>query len=338
MSIAPAVPQGGRVAVVGAINVDYVVAAERLPAPGETVVGPGVQRHGGGKGANAAVAAARVGAAVRFVGAVGTDPAAQQAESELRDDGVDCEALARLADAPTGVALIVVDPAGENQIAVGAGANLALDAGWVGAWLDRWAGELDCVLISTEIPEATAAAAVAAAAAAHITCVLNPAPPIAAVGGALAHRPLLTPNRGELATLLEMIAASSKPSGEPSRAGAGDLGHVARSGDTERQARALAGLSRAPVVVTLGAEGVLLVDGERVEHVAAPAVDVRDATGAGDTFNGVLAAQLAAGEQLAGAVATATVAGSLSVTAVGARPGMPTADAVAAARAAGATA
>ena len=258
-------------AVVGAINVDYVVAAERLPAPGETVVGPAVQRHGGGKGANAAVAAARVGATVRLLGAVGTDPAAQQAESELRDNGVDCEALARLADASTGVALIVVDPAGENQIAVGAGANLALDAAWVGAWLDRWAGELDCVLVSTEIPEATAAAAVASAAAAHITCVLNPAPPIAVVVGALAHRPLLTPNRGELVALLELIAASGEPPGEPSRAGADDLGDVARSGDTERQARALAGLSRASVVVTLDGEGVLLVYGERADVCEHPA-------------------------------------------------------------------
>ena len=333
MSGVPAVPRGGRVAVVGAVNADFVVAADRLPAPGETVVGAGVRRHGGGKGANAAVAAARAGATVRLVGAVGTDPVAEQAESELREDGVDCEGLVRLVDSPTGVALIVVDPAGENQIAVGAGANLALDAGWVRERLERWAGDLDCVLISTEIPDQTAAAAVAAAAAAGLTCVLNPAPPVAAVVGALAHRPLLTPNRGELVTLLELIVAS----GDPGRVAAADLEAVAASGDAERQARTLAGLTGAPVVVTLGAEGVLLVDGERAEHVAAPPADVRDATGAGDTFNGVLAAQLAAGEPLTAAVRWATVAASLSVTAVGARTGMPTADAIAAARAAART-
>ncbi len=333
MSGGPRVGRGGRVAVVGAVNVDFVVAADRLPAPGETVVGAGVQRHGGGKGANAAVAAARAGATVRLLGAVGTDPAAEQAESELRADGVDCEGLDRLADSPTGVALIVVDPSGENQIAVGAGANLALDAGWVSERLGRWAADLDCVLISTEIPEQTVAGAVQAAARAGLTCVLNPAPPVAAVVGVLAHRPLLTPNRGELATLLAMTVAS----GDPGRGGASDLEAVAASGDTERQARALAGLTGAPVIVTLGGDGVLLVDGGRAEHVAAPPADVRDTTGAGDTFNGVLAAQLAAGESLAAAVRTATVAASLSVTAVGARAGMPTGDAIAAARAAAPT-
>ena len=317
-------------AVVGAVNVDFVVAADRLPAPGETVVGAGVRRHGGGKGANAAVAAARAGATVRFLGAVGTDPAAEQAESELRADGVDCEGLDRLADSPTGVALIVVDPSGENQIAVGAGANLALHAGRVSERLGHWATDLDCVLISTEIPEPTVAGAVEAAAHAGLTCVLNPAPPVAAVVGALAHRPLLTPNRGELATLLAMIVAS----GDPGPGGAADLEAVAASGDTERQARALAALTGAPVIVTLGGDGVLLVDGGRAEHLAAPPADVRDTTGAGDTFNGVLAAQLAAGEPLAAAVRTATVAASLSVTAVGARAGMPTGEAIATALAA----
>src|SRR3954449_753296 len=114
---------GGRVVVVGAVNVDLVVAADRLPGPGETVVGPGVVQHGGGKGGNAAVAAGRVGAAVTLVGAVGDDDTGRGALDELRAEGVGVDGVAVLEGVATGVALIVVDAAGENQIAVGAGAN-----------------------------------------------------------------------------------------------------------------------------------------------------------------------------------------------------------------------
>ena len=111
------------VAVVGAVNVDMVVTADTLPGPGETVVGRDLARSGGGKGANAAVAAARVGAGVRFVGAVGDDDLGRDALTELTDEGVVVDDVAVVAGVPTGVALIVVDAAGENQIAVGAGAN-----------------------------------------------------------------------------------------------------------------------------------------------------------------------------------------------------------------------
>ena len=117
----------GRVVVVGAVNVDFVVAAERLPGPGETVVGPRVERFGGGKGANAAVAAARAGADVTLIGAVGDDDTGRAALDELRADGVRVDGVAVLDGVPTGVALIVVDAAGENQIAVGAGANAGVE-------------------------------------------------------------------------------------------------------------------------------------------------------------------------------------------------------------------
>lgn len=322
--------------VVGAINVDLVVAADRLPVPGETVVGPAVQRHGGGKGANAAVAAARAGASVRLLGAVGTDDLADEAERELVAAGVDCAEVARLEDHPTGVALIVVDPAGENQIAVGAGANTAVDADRIAARVADGTARSDCVLISTEIPEAAVAAAVAAAASAGVTCVLNPAPPVAAVVDALVHRPVLTPNRGELAALVAMLARV-RPGDARLRAVAGrgarndarnDGGERAGGGahalaEVGDQAQALAAASGAPVIVTLGAEGILVVAAGQLGRCEAPAVAVRDATGAGDTFNGVLAARLAAGEPLARAARTATVAASLSVRSVGARTGMP---------------
>lgn len=292
--------------VVGAVNVDLVVTAARLPGPGETVVGDGVRRFGGGKGANAAVAAARAGATVRLVGAVGDDDAGRAALAELRADGVDTTGVAVLADRATGTALIVVDERGENQIAVGAGANAAVSADEVTAAVRR--GRPGCVLVSTEIAPDAVAAAVRAAAAAGVRCVLNPAPVVPSVLDLLRRGPVLTPNAAEC------------------RALAGLLGGV---GDTEGSARTLAARTGSPVVVTLGEQGALVVAaGAAVDRVPAPAAAVRDTTGAGDTLNGVLAARLAAGVPLAAAVRAAVVAAALSVEREGARAGMPGAAAI----------
>ncbi|MEA2267560.1 MAG: ribokinase, partial [Solirubrobacteraceae bacterium] len=168
---------GGIVLVVGSVNVDLVVAVERLPAPGETVTGGRFARHGGGKGANQAIAAARAGARVRFVGAVGRDELGDAAVRELEAEGVDCRGVARLAGEPTGVALIAVDDAGRNQIAVASGANAGVDAALVQAALggDALAGEGVC-LLGFEIPDDAVVAAASAAAAAGWRIVLNPAP------------------------------------------------------------------------------------------------------------------------------------------------------------------
>ena len=304
----------GRVVVVGAINVDLVVAAAHLPAPGETVVGPDVTRHGGGKGANAAIAAARAGARVSFVGALGTDAAAGDAEGDLLAEGVDCDGVQRLRGASTGMALIVVDPDGENQIAVGAGANHALDPQHVHARISQPDLEIDCVLVSTEIPGDAVIAAVRAAAAAGVRCILNPAPVIPAVLDVMHHAPILTPNHVELAALLKLV--------EDRDGGAG------LDTSAEEQARALGELTGAPLCVTLGADGVLLCEDDEVTRIAASSIATRDATGAGDTFNGVLAAWLAEGASLRDAGDAATAAASLSVAAVGARSGMPRRDAI----------
>jgi ribokinase len=289
------------VLVVGAVNVDLVVAAPRLPGPGETVVGDAVQRFGGGKGANAAVAAARAGAAVALVGAVGDDDTGAGALEELRADGVDTTAVAVLDGVATGVALIVVDAAGENQIAVGAGANAAVPVDAVTAAVrDSPAG---CVLVSTEIP---GPAVIAAVRAARAPCVLNPAPVVDEVVDLLDAGPILTPNRSECLDLAARLGAPT--------------------GDLPTAARRIQDRSGAPVVVTLGGDGVLvLLPGAEPETVPARPAQVRDTTGAGDTFNGVLAARLAAGDGFTDAVRTAVTAASLSVTQVGARAGMPTA-------------
>lgn len=310
----------GEVVVVGAVNVDLVVAADRLPGPGETVVGPRLERHGGGKGANAAVAAARAGAAVRLVGAVGADEAGAAALDELRAEGVGVDAVAVLASEATGAALIVVDPRGENQIAVGAGANGAVSAEQVRRVLRDVLPRAGCVLVSTEIAGEAVAAAVQAATAAGVTCVLNPAPAVPVVVDLLPHGPLLTPNATESAELVAMLAGTAPGSERVGRDHVGDA------------ARRLAQRTRAAVVVTLGDEGaVVLTPGGQPEHVPARPTTVRDTTGAGDTFNGVLAARMAAADGLAAAVRVATAAASLSVGHVGARQGMPGAAAIEAA-------
>jgi ribokinase len=300
--------------VVGAINVDLVVVASRLPGPGETVVGPGVERHGGGKGANAAIAAARAGASVHLIAAIGDDDTGDAAIEELHDDHVATDHVVRLAGTPTGVALIVVDHDGENQIAVGAGANAALTADHVRSAMGALLPTAGCVLVSTEIPDDAIEAAVRAADDAGVPCVLNPAPVVPAVEHVLGSGPIVTPNRTELIDLAD--------------------GDSSGAADTTGAAVQLGERTGAPVIVTLGGDGALVVPVDGAPSmVPAHAVEVRDTTGAGDTFNGVLAAAIAAGRPLTEAVADAMAAAALSVGAVGARAGMPDATAIAAMRA-----
>jgi len=300
------------VVVVGAINVDLVVVAQRLPGPGETVVGGGLQTFGGGKGANAAVAAARAGATVHLIGAVGGDDTGAVALAELREAGVDVGDVAVLAGESTGVALIVVDARGENQIAVGAGANAAVPVDHIRQSLRSLLPTAGCVLVSTEIPADAVAAAVEESFHARVRCILNPAPVLPVIAELLDRGPILTPNGSELSDLATLV---------------GDA-----IGSATADAQRLAAMTHHPVVVTQGGNGVLVVTADGlVQLVPAPPVEVRDTTGAGDTFNGVLAARLAMGEDLATAVPVAVVAASLSVTQVGARGGMPTAAQIAAA-------
>ena len=335
------------VVVVGAINVDLVVAAPRLPGPGETVVGARLERHGGGKGANAAVAAARAGAAVRLVGAVGTDDNGTAALDDLRAPGVEVGDVAVLDGEPTGVALIVVDPAGENQIAVGAGANAAVTAAHVRAALRAALPGTGCVLVSTEIAGEAVVAAIEEAAAAGVRCVLNPAPAIPAVLERAPARAAADPERhggpgprraargrrgrGDDGPVAAGDAAGDDRAGGRRRGGAGDapvpgLDHVVAA------AQRLIAATGAPVVVTLGGDGALVLEpGAPAAHVPPRPATVRDTTGAGDTFNGVLAVRLAAGDALAEAVDVASAAAALSVGEVGARAGMPDAAAIEAA-------
>jgi len=282
-----------RVVVVGAVNVDMVVAVERLPAPGETVTGGRFARHGGGKGANQAVAAARLGADVRLVAAVGDDELGADAVAALEADGVGVGGVVRRAGATTGVALITVDAAGENQIAVASGANATLDADAVRRGLVPLDGG-GVVLLGLEVPDEAVVAGARAAAAAGCRVVLNPAPARPLPDEVLAAAPLLTPNAAEARAL--------------------------------GGAEALAGRTGAPVLVTLGPQGVELVERGSARRLSAPAVEAVDTTGAGDAFNGALAAELGAGRGLEDAVRTALAAAALSTRAHGARDGMPARD------------
>jgi ribokinase len=294
------------VVVVGSVNADLVVSVERLPRAGETVTGGTFARHGGGKGANQAVAAARAGAVVAMVGAVGADDLGEEALRALAGEGIDVAPVARLDGVATGVAAIVVDARGENQIAVASGANAQLEEAFVEEAVARLLGPgtTGVVLLGHEVPEPAVVAGIRAARTAGWQVVLNPAP---------ARRlpddldgVMLTPNADEACAL----------TGED---------------DIETAARALARRTGAPVVVTVGADGALLVDGGEVERVPAPAVEVVDTTGAGDAACGALAAELAGGRPLREAVAFAMAAAALSTRAAGAREGMPRRDDVLAA-------
>jgi ribokinase len=277
------------IALVGSINLDVVVGVDRHPAPGETVVGGDRQELPGGKGANQAVAAARLGAVVRFVGRVGDDDAGRRLRDGLAAEGVDVAHVRVDPDAPTGMALIAVDRAGENTIVVSPGANARVAADDVEAARDALA-DAAVTLVQHEVPAAAVSAAIAAAGG---RVVLNPAParPIAAPVD------VLVPNRGELEAL----------AGRP-----GDPVELARSLDA---ARAL--------VVTLGSEGAAVIEGSRVERIPAPRVDAVDTTGAGDAFCGALAQALDTGADLVEAARWAVRAAAASVTKPGAQGGLP---------------
>jgi len=281
--------------VLGAVNVDLVVRGVPLPRPGETVLGGSFERHHGGKGGNQAVAATRAlrggpaDGAVRSLGAVGDDPMGAEALEALRNEGVDVSHVSVVPQTATGVALIVVDDRGENQIAVAPGANATLTSGVVEAGLEGF-GPGSVLLVSLEVPMEVVRRAAERARELGGTVVLNPAPAAEEARALLDVADIITPNERELSVLAH---------------------------DTESIRTAHPGLR---VVLTLGERGAE-IDG----FIAVPAPRVRavDTTGAGDTVNGVLAAGLLEGRPLEEAARRAVSAASASVTRAGAREGMP---------------
>ncbi len=296
------------VAVVGSANLDVVVPVPHHPVTGETVLGGDHALVPGGKGANQAVAAARMGAAVSFVGRIGEDDAGRSLRASLADAGVDTTHLVD-DDAPSGIALISVDGDGDNAIVVSPGANGRVSPDDVAAAGAAVTGA-DVLLLQLEVPlEAVAAAAGAATG----TVVLDPAP--APTGGLpddlLARVDVLVPNA------IELVQVAGADPTDPAAEDVDGLVAMAR------------GLGVDTVVVTRGGDGALVVTAEDHLEMPTPTVDVVDTTGAGDAFCGALASALAHGHGMADAVRVAVHAGALAATGAGAQPSMPSADRVA---------
>jgi ribokinase len=284
------------IAVVGSCNVDFVVPVTALPGAGETVLGRDHLRAPGGKGANQAVAAARLGSPVAFVGCVGDDELAGTIHGALDEAGVDRTWLRAVPDTPSGIALITVADDGENTIAVSPGANARLTPDHIEAAADVLASA-DVLLVQLEIPLESVTAAARAAGG---RVVLNPAPARELPGELLGAVDVLVPNRSELAVL----------TGAPEPA-------------TTGEAAALAATLPGAVVVTLGRDGALVVENGETTHVPAIEVDAVDATGAGDAFCGALADALARGSSLMTAAHWAVRVAGISTTRRGAQTGMP---------------
>jgi ribokinase len=302
---------GDTLAVIGAINVDLVVRGSRLPGPGETVVGGAFSQHQGGKGGNQAVAAARAlgtHGRVAMIGAVGPDAFGEPARELLTLEGVDTTHVTVDRTASTGVALISVDAKGENQITVAPGANAGLTPAAVEGALDALWPSVGGVLASLEVPLHAVEAAARWARGRGVPFVLNPAPARPEAHDLLPFTRVVTPNAGELAIL---AAQAEEPRGGAKRLAAGYEGLT--------------------VVVSLGDEGAIAFGPDGETRATAPKVRSVDATGAGDTLNGVLASGLLEGLVLAKALARAVTAAALSVTVVGAREGMPAREAIEAA-------
>jgi ribokinase len=276
------------VVVFGSINVDLVARVARIPAPGETVAGASFVTAPGGKGANQALAARQAGAVVHMLGAVGADAFAPQALANLRAAGVDLGGIATVA-APTGVALIAVDDAGENAIVVVPGANAHTQAAQV---VDAMLSPATTVLVQLETPRAEVTALAARARRAGARTVLNAAPASALPDTLLGDLDVLLVNEHEAA----IVADAAGISGEP----AAFVAAMAARGTA--------------AVVTLGARGAIAHVNGALLHLPAPPVDVVDTTGAGDAFAGSFAAALDSGRGMVAAIAAGLEAGSAACT------------------------
>ncbi len=293
------------VQIAGSINVDLVQSVLALPRPGETVMALSSTRLPGGKGANQAVACARMGGDVQFIGAVGNDDDGRWMRSLMEQDGIDMDAVVTLDDEASGLALIAVDSAGENQIIVSSGANAKVSAQQAGAAH----ADAGVRLAQLEIPVDAVRAFFTAPGAEKCTRILNTAPSIPEAASLFEHVDILIANQHELAEYLQLDHAPEKP-------------------EDAMIARDLISRADQVVIVTLGAKGAMAVWKDR--HFYAPAFKVTslDTIGAGDCFCGSLAALLDKGETLEEALPKANAAAALCTQTQGAIPAMPTLEAV----------
>lgn len=290
------------IVIVGSLNMDLVVRAPRFPDPGETIIGSDFGTFPGGKGANQAVAAARLGAKVKMIGCVGQDAFGDQLLESIAHDGVDTTFIRRDPHHPSGVALITLDEAGQNSIVVASGANAQLkpqdisdaEAAFEGASL---------VLLQLESPLDAVTRAVELAKQHGLQVVLNPAPARDLPPSLLRNIDYLIPNRNELSLL----------------AGVEDI---------DTAVNLLTGLGIDHLIVTMGDEGVLVIDQGRQRHIPPYPVEVVDTTAAGDAFAGAFSVALSEGKDAFQAARWGNAAGALAVTHVGAQPSLPNREAL----------
>ena len=293
-----------RILVVGSINMDMVVRSPHMPAPGETVLGDGFVTLAGGKGANQAVAAARLGARCRMFGRIGEDSFGQSLLDGLREEGIDCTNVLATDGEATGVAMIVVDARGENSIVVAGGANHRLTPDDVFSRADAF-GDIDVVVLQLELPIPTVRAAIDLGRRNNCKVILDPAPMPKYLDPSICEVDVITPN----VTEAEMLTGTKTGDAKADMNIALDL--IARGAKA--------------AVLKLGSRGSMVVTGDgHMARVPAYNVDIVDTTAAGDAYTAGLAVCVAEGRPLVEAAKFANAAGALACTRLGAQSAMPT--------------
>ena len=295
------------VLVIGSLNMDLVARCTHLPSPGQTVSGENFFTAAGGKGANQAVAASRLGARVTMAGCVGDDQFGRDLIASLRDAGIGADGI-RTVDRPTGTALITVDAGGANTIVVISGANAACDPDLVARAVAS-AGGPGILLLQHEIPAEANAHAVRAARAAGWFVMLNPAPARPVANDVLGAIDIIVLNESEAASITG--------------------GAVNSRTDALVAARALVARGARAALITLGGDGAVYCDASAALHCPAVAVQAVDTTAAGDAYIGALAAALAKGRSVKDGLGLASAAAGLAVTRLGAQPSLGSRDEVA---------
>jgi ribokinase len=290
------------------VNMDLIVRTPRVPARGENLLAGGFRTDLGGKGANPAVALARMGAESHLIACVGQDHFGERALSILRGEHVHVAGVRAVAEEPTGIALIMVDDGGENTILVVPGANTALTPAAIEAGLAPLWDRLNALMVNFEIPEPCVAAVVMAGRTHGVPVIVDAGPTRRYAPASWAAATVLTPNRLEAETLVGYALEDDAA--------------------TLRAARELRSLGPESVVLKLGARGALLCTEDSAQFVPAFEVQAVDTTGAGDAFTAALTLALAEGQSLPSAVRFANAAGALAVTRLGALAAMPTRAAV----------
>ena len=291
-----------RIIVVGSTNMDMVVKTTHIPVPGETVLGGSFFMNPGGKGANQAVAVARLGGDVIFVSKMGNDVFGKQSFQLLEEEGINTAYIVSADELPSGVALITVDDSGQNSIVVAQGANATL----IPEDIKQVLHEIEhckIVLLQLEIPMPTVEFIVEFAAVKETTVILNPAPAAQLSDAMLKHIDIITPNESE-ASILSGIPVTDIES-------------------AKQAALAIQKLGVKTVIITLGPQGALILDQSEFQIVPARVVETVDSTAAGDVFNGGLAVALAEGKSIVDAVGFACEAAAFSVTRLGAQSSIP---------------